>query len=282
MFDGGLKVGSKFVHSKCRDNGLLPKGYPERQFVKPTEVAWPMYLMAYYPPYFVSQSVIKNDETKNEKGWADPEDVKLVAHDFKSFEGNVLFDRYGKPLNPIGRTGLAGRGALGRWGRNPAVDAALTRFNERGLVEVVLVKRRDNGLFALPGGMVNKYESCVDALGRELHEETHVLLEFMHAYDYYGGYVDDPRNTDNAWIETFCMGFHFGWQEGKLIVPRGDDDAELAGWFEITPELLTKLHASHDFIVKRVLTALHKRKVFVSEVSKLQIAQLLNFDVLLS
>lgn len=24
----------------------------------------------------------------------------------------------------------------------------------------------------------------------------------------YRGYVDDPRNTDNAWMETVCMNFH--------------------------------------------------------------------------
>lgn len=24
----------------------------------------------------------------------------------------------------------------------------------------------------------------------------------------YKGYVDDPRNTDNAWIETIAMNFH--------------------------------------------------------------------------
>ena len=24
----------------------------------------------------------------------------------------------------------------------------------------------------------------------------------------YSGYVDDPRNTDNAWMETFAMNFH--------------------------------------------------------------------------
>ena len=24
----------------------------------------------------------------------------------------------------------------------------------------------------------------------------------------YKGYIDDPRNTDNAWIETIAMNFH--------------------------------------------------------------------------
>lgn len=34
----------------------------------------------------------------------------------------------GKPLNPRGRTGLSGRGRLGRWGPNHAGDAIVTRY----------------------------------------------------------------------------------------------------------------------------------------------------------
>ena len=33
----------------------------------------------------------------------------------------------GLPLNPKGRTGLYGRGLLGRWGPNHAVDPLVTR-----------------------------------------------------------------------------------------------------------------------------------------------------------
>ena len=31
----------------------------------------------------------------------------------------------------------------------------------------------------------------------------------MSASVIYRGYVDDPRNTDNAWVETTC--YHFHW-----------------------------------------------------------------------
>lgn len=40
----------------------------------------------------------------------------------------------GYPLNPIGRTGISGRGVLGRWGPNHAADPVVTRW-----------KRLDNG-----------------------------------------------------------------------------------------------------------------------------------------
>lgn len=34
----------------------------------------------------------------------------------------------GRPLNPIGRTGLTGRGVLGKWGPNHAADPIVTRW----------------------------------------------------------------------------------------------------------------------------------------------------------
>lgn len=34
----------------------------------------------------------------------------------------------GRPLNPFGRTGLIGRGLLGRWGPNHAADPIITRW----------------------------------------------------------------------------------------------------------------------------------------------------------
>ena len=33
----------------------------------------------------------------------------------------------GRPINPMGRTGLTGRGQLGKWGPNHAADPVVTR-----------------------------------------------------------------------------------------------------------------------------------------------------------
>ena len=35
----------------------------------------------------------------------------------------------GKPRNPRGRTGMTGRGTLGKWGPNQAADPIVTRWN---------------------------------------------------------------------------------------------------------------------------------------------------------
>ena len=47
--------------------------------------------------------------------------------DRRSYEGDYQLDSNGRPLNPRGRTGLVGRGLLGRWGPNHAADPIVTR-----------------------------------------------------------------------------------------------------------------------------------------------------------
>jgi hypothetical protein len=64
-----------------------------------------------------------------------------------------------------GRTGLRGRGVLGRWGPNHAADPIVTRWKRdnaagqvvrdaetgRGILEFVSIERKDNGGWAIPG-----------------------------------------------------------------------------------------------------------------------------------
>lgn len=45
-----------------------------------------------------------------------------------SFVGEYQLNEYGVPLNPFGRTGIRGRGLLGRWGPNHAADPIVTRW----------------------------------------------------------------------------------------------------------------------------------------------------------
>ena len=91
----------------------------------------------------------------------------------------VHFDeRTGAPRNPRGRTGLAGRGLLGKWGPNHAADPIVTRWGpdkdehgERPL-QMVAIKRQDTGDWAIPGGMVDDGEHLSDTLKREFAEEA--------------------------------------------------------------------------------------------------------------
>ena len=53
----------------------------------------------------------------------------------------------------------------------------------------------------------------------------------------YKGYVDDPRNTDNAWMETVAYHFHCTEQQAQMLKLSGGDDARSATWLRMDAEL---------------------------------------------
>lgn len=91
----------------------------------------------------------------------------------------------------------------------------MTRDSEShpGDLEVVVIQRGDTGQWAFSGGMVDPGEKPEDTLKREFEEETLAVVrqedkekakavkERVFAGPgelVYKGYIDDPRNTDNA------------------------------------------------------------------------------------
>lgn len=64
------------------------------------------------------------------------------------------------------------------------------------------------------------------------------------------GYVDDPRNTDNSWMETCAFVFHdeSGDTIGKFQLKAGDDARDLK-WTDLSGEIA--LYASHQEFVKK-------------------------------
>lgn len=63
---------------------------------------------------------------------------------FVYFYSEYQLDENGRPLNPMGRTGLRGRGTLGKWGPNHAADAIVSRM-VNGTLQFVGISRSDNG-----------------------------------------------------------------------------------------------------------------------------------------
>ena len=69
------------------------------------------------------------------------------------------------------------------------------------------------------------------------------------------GYVDDPRNTDNAWMESAVFHFHCTAELGKLLPLHAGDDAAAVMWLDIDPSnaKFANLYASHrDFVLAAV------------------------------
>lgn len=177
------------------------------------------------------------------------------------------------PRNPIGRTGITGRGRLGKWGPNQAADTLLTRWKSGGELEMFVVIREECGSLAMPGGMVElsveKERDDVAILRtakREFLEEVSVCLkqhneggkgmkynipesqkksiEKMFEVDpsnyVYRGYVDDYRNTDHAWMETTCYHIHIDTNKPEYTFltdlkkeVKGDDEVKGGKWITI-------------------------------------------------
>ena len=236
-------------------------GYPDRLEVTPGS-KWYDVDSSYAPPSYTAKAVLANDRTVNPEGWADPADPALSINakmrNYNSFEKVVKFGADGKPLNPMGPTGLADRGLLGNWGPNHAADPIVTRVGPDGKLQALLVVRKDTirdgsaGLFALPGGIVNAGEMTTATLKRELGEETTATLNFDRATPIYQGYVKDPRNTDNAWMETDARHLHLA--DGSKIIPKGQDDAAWAEWRTLDEKTVSSLYGDHEKLVRQAIS----------------------------
>ncbi|KAK7104610.1 ADP-ribose pyrophosphatase, mitochondrial-like [Littorina saxatilis] len=271
------------VKARCK---IYPGSTNKERFPVPDEnVPWREKLRKYEPLEYTAPEVEQNPP------WADPDFTHAENKDkmpkWNCLDGKINRESYdghydldpesGVPRNPRGRTGMAGRGLLGRWGPNHAADPIVTRWkrdncgkkvqkDSKPLAQFIAVQRRGNNEWALPGGMVDAGEVISAALKREFGEEALNSLEtspeekdeiekhmnelFQRGTQIYRGYVDDPRNTDNAWMETTAILFRDddGDSVAKFKLHAGDDAVGVQ-WLDLDSSL--QLYANHvDFLKK--------------------------------
>lgn len=239
------------THTKSRTEKHA--SYPARFFVPDDMVKWDISFASYNPTEFNAPVVLDVNTP-----WADPHDIKAVTRKLTCFEGDVKFNENGIPLNPIGRTGLIGRGVLGKWGANFAVDGIVTTLNPTSnQLQVLTITRTDTGETALPGGMVDFDETAIETRNRELEEELSInpsdLANHLYEETVYSGYVDDPRNTDNAWMETTVIHTHLAYELASTMRVSAGDDASDFKWVTITPESLYSFYANHGLSLLRAI-----------------------------
>ena len=110
--------------------------------------------------------------------------------------------------------------------------------------------------------MVDLGETESDAARREFYEEAfnstnheeHTKIMQQPIREVYRGYVDDVRNTDNAWMETVAFCLHDREGISRNMHFQAGDDAKNVQWIEADPK--TKLYGSHSHIVKEVAESL--------------------------
>lgn len=263
-------------HIKCR-GGKYPSSEVQRFPVPEDKINWTVDFAEYAPKYYDSPVLAG-------KPWADPSAPDALK--FNELDGKVDRRSHSKsyeikegyPVNPVGRTGLGGRGLLGRWGPNHAADPIVSRWKRtscgepvkdrvsgKDILQICIIQRQDCGEFALPGGMVDAGEAISQTLKREFREEAlnsdnseeanEIIDSFFAAFngkEIYKGYVDDPRNTDNSWMETVAVNFHdaTGEKVGRFNLCAGDDAAHVQ-WMDIHKSI--QFYASHRSFIEMVV-----------------------------
>lgn len=248
----GLIVVSNVV---CREQ--QPASYPQRFWVPEGLISWDTPFPEYDNLPFHDAPRAETSK-KKEGDYADPfrpEQVDWLSR--SSWCGELRFGKDGYPLNPLGRTGLEGRGILNAWGPTKAIDTIITRDgkvgkgNPRGEPEMIVITRADNGKIATIGGKLNvnehnePIESVYDAFGRETYEEAGIDIDFSGGQIIHKGYSDDQRNTDNAWLETTAIHLHMDRSDSEVFILEPlEDDVEQPEWRVTNNETITALNAS--------------------------------------
>jgi ADP-ribose pyrophosphatase YjhB (NUDIX family) len=192
------------------------------------------------PPYpdgsYTAPEVLAEDGRPG--GWAeesaDPHGIDWEARIAAALIPYEL-DPDGLPLNPFTATGIRdGRGELGRYGENAAADAIVTA-TRAGVRHLLMVRRKDCGEWAVPGGMIEPGETPGEAALRELAEETGLAADPSRARPQEPRYVPDRRASDRAWIVTGPVLIDLAevdedGEVGELPAVDGGDDAAEAAW----------------------------------------------------
>jgi 8-oxo-dGTP pyrophosphatase MutT (NUDIX family) len=130
----------------------------------------------------------------------------------------------------------------------PAVTAIVINNSN----ELLMIERSDNGYWAVPGGAQDIGESVIDAVKREVAEETGIVVEVVHLT----GIYSDPRHViayDNGEVrQEFSLCFRAKPVGGSL---RMSAEATKVQW--VSPEQLDslKIHPSMRLRIDHGLAA---------------------------
>ena len=242
-------------HLKIR--GERPASYPPRFRVLIDAAPWDTECPDYTPPYHVDPSVLASDRSRTPGGWADPEESETTGKP-RDQDTAGHRDASGRALNSRGRTGIAGRGLLGRWGPNVMVSGIVTRAGgTTGGLEILLGRNTKNEELSLPKGFVTPDETPEAAVARILENEIGWRPDPDRGEVIFEGYSYDARQTDHAWVEMQARLFHQDDSCTPLQLRAGEnfDDVE---WRSLNARAINDLPPSQALLVREAVKRLQE------------------------
>ncbi len=164
-----------------------------------------------------------------------------------------------------------GKGDLKYLGPNFATDCIITKIYGDNLMMVAINRKdtKDDNIYAFVGGMIEPNEFVREACVREFEEEAGVNVNLFkdetRAKIIYEGYVDDPRNTENSWIETVAI--HLMLEKEEEFKLKAGSDARNVKYITIATKRNNKwemnknikYYASHGGIVHKMIQMLNNQ-----------------------
>ncbi|KRY86134.1 Mitochondrial-processing peptidase subunit alpha [Trichinella pseudospiralis] len=243
-----------FLHKHASEHKFPSETTIERLYVPESESRWKV----------KSEDYIPNDYTACPSNWqCDPDNPKGIK--FNEIDGELdrrtfVKKKYkigpdGRPLNPKGKTGISGRGALAYWGPNHAMMTIISRG--KGNKEYYVM--RSNRTTSVDAPFLIEYVKkpmlqvfpptlyqIVIGDMKEIFPEAAILEALEKFYKessiIYQGYYTDQKNTDNAWSELTILEIddpskeYFNVVEAKRVTLPETGEEVIFQWEELPEE----------------------------------------------
>lgn len=164
----------------------------------------------------------------------------------------LLLDQHNRPIHPYWRQLLTdpriglptGVGFFYRYGPNGTADPIIYR-NTHGPLELLLIRRRDNGQWALPGGFEDLTDAnTIETALRETTEEAGLSVPLIGVEQIHQSTPIGRRATIHAWTSNSAFLIHGNQEYLYDVTPVAGDDAIDVGWF--TQEAMQRLEMFDD------------------------------------
>ena len=127
------------------------------------------------------------------------------------------------------------------WHPSVATDIVLFTIRNKAL-NILLAKRKDNGMWAVPGGFLQKGETLRQCAERELKEEAGISVPYLEQFENFSDPDRDLRNPNTQVVSIAFIAIH---PSGKLKIKANTDVSDV-NWFEY--EAIPKLAFDHNEI----------------------------------